>query len=88
MSTAAQRLAFKERTRELVDLLLAERKECEAAEEAEYRREGDTWYFPSKTDKHEAEHRVDIHCTCAGFTRWRYCQHIVRAIELAKAARG
>ena len=54
----------------------------------EVRHEGDTWFFPSKTDKHEVEHQVDIHCSCAGFSRWRYCQHIVRAIELAKAARG
>ena len=85
MSTAAQRAAFKERTKDLVDLLLAERKEHETAE---YRREGEAWFFESKTDKHEAEHRVDIHCTCAGFSRWRYCQHVTRAIELAKAARG
>ena len=76
MSTAAQRTAVLQRSMELAEAL------------EQYRREGDAWYFPSKTDKREAEHRVDIHCTCAGFSRWRYCQHIVRAIELAKAARG
>ena len=78
MSSAAQRLAFKELSQELADILLAA---------TEYRREGNTWYFPSRTDKHETEHRVDIHCSCVGFAGGGYCGHITKAIELAKAAR-
>ena len=78
MSTQAQRAAFQEQSQELADILLAA---------TEYRREGNTWYFTSKTDKHEAEHRVDIHCSCVGFAGGGYCGHITKAIELAKAAR-
>lgn len=78
MSTAEQRAAFKALSQELADLLLTA---------TEYRREGNTWYFPSRTDKHEAEHRVDIHCSCVGFAGGGYCSHVTLAIELAKALR-
>lgn len=44
------------------------------------RQEGNSWFFPARTDTEEAEHRVDriggqLFCTCRGFITWKHCNH-------------
>lgn len=43
--------------------------------------EGASWYFPTLTDRGEAEHRVDriagtYFCTCRGFIAHKHCKHV------------
>lgn len=68
-------------------MTIAELSDALAQELGQYRREGNSIYFPSVTDKDEPEHRVDsvvgaLFCTCRGFIRWRHCDHVRRARRL------
>lgn len=70
------------------------RKSQELAEElGQFRREGDSIYFPSQSDQTEPEHRVDLlmgslYCTCLGFIYRRHCPHVERVKRMTNNEKG